>query len=156
MDPAEQLRILEGAKGHPGRLALATVDLAHGDLKEEERVALKMALKAAAVPHWVDEHILSALLSIEYAEALRLLVGLRNLQVVEPFPARGERAAMSTKRPEKLCVNWYEKMNRSFFNLSPRGRTNASSAVLPFTGGSKNFITCSQRTRKPPRLSARV
>jgi tetratricopeptide (TPR) repeat protein len=121
MDPAEQLRILEGAKGHPGRLALATVDLAHGDLKEEERVALKMALKAAAVPHWVDEHILSALLSIEYAEALRLLVGLRNLQVVEPFPARGERAANvheATRKALRKLVR--EDESELFQSLSTR------------------------------------
>jgi tetratricopeptide (TPR) repeat protein len=123
MDSVEKLRILEGAQGHPGQLALATVDLALGHLKEEERATLKVALKAAAVPHWVDEHILATLLSIEQEEALRLLAGLRNLNVVEPFPARGERAAnvheATRKALRKMLLQEHPELFRS---LSARAR----------------------------------
>ena len=54
MEFAEQLRILEAAKGKSALLALATVDLAHHRLPAGERLRIKDALLAAAVPHWCD------------------------------------------------------------------------------------------------------
>jgi tetratricopeptide (TPR) repeat protein len=93
MDLSEQLRILEAAKGDPARLALATVDLAHSDLAGPERARVRDALAAAALPHWFDVSIIGALLMADPNETQQLLARLRNLSVVEAFPARGEGAA---------------------------------------------------------------
>jgi hypothetical protein len=90
MDIAEQLRSLEAAQGDPLKLALSAVDLAYPSLSEAERDVLKVSLKAAAIPHWCDGPILSALLAISPEESEARLVSLRALRVVEPFPARGD------------------------------------------------------------------
>ena len=50
------------------------------------------ALMAAAVSHWCDETILATLLEVPPSEAEILLDRLRNLNVVESFPARGVKA----------------------------------------------------------------
>jgi tetratricopeptide (TPR) repeat protein len=88
----EQLKLLKAAKGDPAQLALATVDLQHAGRPPEERDRVRQALEVAAVPHWFDERVLAALLEIEVARAVALLVRLRELNVVEPFPARGPGA----------------------------------------------------------------
>jgi tetratricopeptide (TPR) repeat protein len=89
---AEQLRILEAAKGIPALLALATVDLAHQTLPAEDRLRIKDALLAAAVPHWCDRDVLAALLQTTSKETDRLFGELSTLTVIEPFPARGKHA----------------------------------------------------------------
>lgn len=89
MDFDEQLRIRQSAKGDPARLALASVDLLMAARPERERENVRTALEAAAVVHWCNEAILAALLNITVAEAVTRLVRLRELTVVEPFPARG-------------------------------------------------------------------
>src|SRR5215831_3724643 len=89
---AEQLRILEAAKGKPALLALATVDLAHHTLPAAERLRIKDALLAAAVPHWCDRDVLAALLQATPEETDRLFSELSTLTVIEPFPARGKHA----------------------------------------------------------------
>src|SRR5260221_2260706 len=89
MDFDEQLRILRSAQGDPARLALASVDLLLAARPERERENVRAALEAAAVVHWCDETILAALLNIPEAKAVARLVRLRELTVVEPFPARG-------------------------------------------------------------------
>jgi uncharacterized protein (DUF697 family) len=92
MDIDERLYVLQAADGDPALLALVTVDLAHPDLPAEELELIKRALMAAAVPHWCDPAFLAALLAVDVAESERLIDCLRFLTVVEPFPARGERA----------------------------------------------------------------
>src|ERR1700744_852045 len=92
MEFAEQLRILEAAKGAPALLALATVDIAHHRLPATERSQVKDALLAAAVPHWCDRDVLAALLQATPEETDRLLAELSTLTVIEPFPARGKGA----------------------------------------------------------------
>ncbi len=92
MDLAEQLRVLQEAQDNPGKLALATVDLAYPALPDAERAALKTALEAAAIPHWCDEAILAALLEIPQQESSVQLDRLRKLKIIEPFPARGTNA----------------------------------------------------------------
>jgi tetratricopeptide (TPR) repeat protein len=92
MDLADQLRVLQAAQGDPAKLALATVDLAYPAMADVERAALKEALEAAAVTHWCDEAILAALLEISAEESAARLARLRQLSVVEPFPARGSNA----------------------------------------------------------------
>ena len=89
---AEQLRILEAAKGVPALLALATVDLAHHTLPAAERSRIKDTLLAAAVPHWCDRDVLAALLQATPEETDRLFGELSTLTVIEPFPARGKHA----------------------------------------------------------------
>lgn len=85
----EQLRVLQAAEGDPARLALATVDLAYPDLPAAERSLLKGGLEAAAIPHWCDEGILSALLDIPRKKGAEQLARLNGLSVVERFTARG-------------------------------------------------------------------
>lgn len=92
MDFAEQLRILQAARGHQALLALATVDLAHHALPETERARVKDALVAAAVPHWCNRDFLAALLGATPEESDALLTRLRALSIVEPFSARGEHS----------------------------------------------------------------
>lgn len=92
MDFTEQLRILQAAQGDPAKLALATIDLTFPALGETDRSALKDTLLAAAVPHWCDAAILSALLQGSPAECGERLARLRTLNVIEPFPARGADA----------------------------------------------------------------
>jgi hypothetical protein len=62
MELSEQLRALQAAEGDPAKLALATVDIAFPSLPDGERLALKDALSAAAIPHWCDEDMLAVLL----------------------------------------------------------------------------------------------
>jgi hypothetical protein len=92
MDFAQQVRILEAAKGQPALLALATVDLVHHALPEAEVARVKEALLAAAVPHWCDREFLARLLETTRAEAEALMSRLRQLYVIESFVARGEDA----------------------------------------------------------------
>jgi tetratricopeptide (TPR) repeat protein len=92
MNFADQLRVLQAAQGDPSKLALATVDLAYPLLSEAERAALRESLEAAAIPHWCDDAILSALLGFPPEESAAHLARLRALRVVESFPARGTRA----------------------------------------------------------------
>jgi tetratricopeptide (TPR) repeat protein len=88
----EQLELLRAAKGDPAQLALATVDLQLAGHPRDEREKVREALEVAAIPHWFDERILAALLEIEVAKTVALLVRLRELNVVEPFFARGPGA----------------------------------------------------------------
>lgn len=92
LSPVEQLDFLRAAEDDPARLALATIDIAHSDLAEERRQAIKDALCAAAVPHWVDTAFLAALLDVPHHESTALMERLRGLSVIEPFPARGADA----------------------------------------------------------------
>jgi tetratricopeptide (TPR) repeat protein len=92
MDFAEQLHVIQAAQGDPAKLALATVEIAYPSMPEIDRLALKTALEAAAIPHWCDESVMSALLAIPEQESSTLLASLRCLSVVEPFPARGGSA----------------------------------------------------------------
>jgi len=85
----QQLKVLAEAAGDPAQLALATVDLAHPSLSETERNRLKAGLEAAAVPHWVDEPLLGAMIGASVEESTQQLARLRSLRVIEPFPARG-------------------------------------------------------------------
>jgi tetratricopeptide (TPR) repeat protein len=92
VDLVEQIRVLEAAQGDPARLALATVDLAYSELPESERAALGESLEAAAISHWCNESILTALLEIPSQESALRLSRLSRLSVVEPFRARGDDA----------------------------------------------------------------
>jgi len=92
MDLAGQLRTLQAAQGNPAMLALTTVDLKYPELPAAARATLKASLEAAAIPHWCDETILSALLAISPQESAARLAQLRGLTVVEPFRARGSTA----------------------------------------------------------------
>src|ERR1035441_680599 len=92
MSFAEQLRLLQAAQGDPAKLALATADLKYPELSEADRADLKKALEAAAIPHWCNEGILANLLQISPEDSSVRLNRLRELTVVEPFPARGETA----------------------------------------------------------------
>lgn len=89
MELAEALQLLKDAQHDPAKLALATVDLVHSELLESDRVALKATLEVAAIPHWCDATIVAALIDIPEPEGTVRLARLRELTVVEPFPARG-------------------------------------------------------------------
>jgi tetratricopeptide (TPR) repeat protein len=62
------------------------------ELPEKRQAELKASLEAAAIPRWCNEAILAALLDLIPAESADRLARLRALNMVEPFPARGEGA----------------------------------------------------------------
>jgi RNA polymerase primary sigma factor len=93
MNFAERLQLLQSVKGDPALVTLLMIDLAYPDESAVERDALKQALLAAAIPHWCDPPFLASLLAVAPYEAERLHLRLCALTVVEPFPARGKRAA---------------------------------------------------------------
>jgi tetratricopeptide (TPR) repeat protein len=116
MDLDQALRILRAAQGNPAELTLAAVDLRLAGLPPEERRNVRTALELAAIPHWFDEEVLDALLEPAMAgKAGAMAARLRDLPVVEPFPARGHgaanvheasrralRAELRTRSPERL------------------------------------------------------
>src|SRR5689334_938644 len=89
MDIAMQLRLLQEAEGDPAKLALATVDVAFPELSETERMTLRETLEVAAIPHWCDPAILSALMDVGVDESRARHARLFRLTLIEPFPARG-------------------------------------------------------------------
>src|SRR5512147_3141513 len=103
MQLLDQLRVLESAQGDPGKLVLATVDLTYPAQPDVERDALKEALEAAAIPHWCDESMLSALLHLSRDEASTRLAKSEALTVVERFPARGA-AALNVHEAARLAL----------------------------------------------------
>lgn len=117
----EQVRLIAGTVGDPTRLAFALVDLVHATESDGVRATIKLALSAAAVPHWFDAMFLSALLGISHEEGARLFSALSQLSVVESFPARGRSA---------LCVHdaSREELRETFRRERP-----------------EDFVACSQR-----------
>ncbi len=111
MDFAEQIRILEAAKGDPALLYLASVDLTLPALTAAERARVKEALIAAAIPHWCDRGFLAALLSATSEESERLLGWLCSLKIIEPFPARGE-AAINVHETARLTLREHLRITR--------------------------------------------
>ena len=87
-----QLQLIKITRGDSGLLALATVDLAFPGLPDGERAALRSALEAAAVPHWCDADMLARLADDAVPPASSRWQLLRQLSIVEPFPARGTDA----------------------------------------------------------------
>jgi hypothetical protein len=79
----EAISRLQAAQGDPEKLTLATVDI----VLATHEPALRTALEAAAVPHWFDARILSALLETNEATASKWVEELRRLPMVEAFPA---------------------------------------------------------------------
>ena len=75
-----------------GLLALATVDLTFPGLPDGERAALRSAIEAAAVPHWCDTDTLARLADDAAPQASSRCQLLKQLSIVEPFPARGADA----------------------------------------------------------------
>lgn len=84
MDHAERPVTSEG----PAELALATVDPAFPDESEAARRTLRSALEAAAVPHWCDAAVLTALVDDSGLLGQNLWDRLKTLPVIEGFPAR--------------------------------------------------------------------
>src|SRR5690348_12217646 len=72
----------------PAELALATVDQAFPDESDAERRALRSALEAAAVPHWCDATVLTALVDDSGLLGPGRWDRLKTLPVIEGFPAR--------------------------------------------------------------------
>jgi hypothetical protein len=82
------------------------VDLAFPLLRDAERAELKETLQAAAIPHWCDEGILSALLEISTEASNTRLAQLRRLSVVEAFPARGDSAVNVHEAARRELREW--------------------------------------------------
>ncbi|QUY43698.1 lipopolysaccharide assembly protein LapB [Acaryochloris marina] len=106
MNFTEQLRILKNAQGDPAALVLASVDIAYFTLTEPQRQSIKQALIAAAIPHWCDSDLLVALLDTTPDKGDILFDYLRKLTVIEPFPARGEKA-MNVHESARLTLRDY-------------------------------------------------
>src|SRR5215218_2612385 len=103
MELSEQLELLQSAEGDAAQLALLTIDLTFTDIQARERTALRAALEAAAVPHWCDTPMLSALLQAPESVASELLSRLVDLPLIEPFPARGP-AAVNVHEASRLAI----------------------------------------------------
>jgi tetratricopeptide (TPR) repeat protein len=130
MDYAAQLHILQGADGDPARLALATVDLLLSYRSADERKKVRTALEAAAIAHWFDEKILAVLLEITEAEAVAYLVRLRELTIVEPFPARGS-GVMNVHETARLSIRASLADQASERMRALSGRAHAHFALNP-------------------------
>jgi len=78
--------------GDPALRALATVDQAFPGDSEAERGALRSALEAAAVPHWCDAAILTALIDDSGLLGPGQWALLKVLPVIEPCPEQGADA----------------------------------------------------------------
>lgn len=97
-------------EGEPALTALAAVDIAFPLLTLQEQRRTRIALVASSVPHWFDEGLLGALLRISVSEA-RMLVGrLRDLKVVEAFPARGP-GALNVQGATRQAIRRYLRTN---------------------------------------------
>jgi tetratricopeptide (TPR) repeat protein len=132
MEFAEQLVLLQAAEGDPAKLTLATADLAFPALPHEERMALREALAAAAIPHWFDADILAVLLEITTEESRVLHGRLCHLSVVEPFPARGE-TALNVHEAARLALRKSLAAERTdwFRTLSERTATHFANDPTP-------------------------
>ncbi|MEN9985743.1 MAG: hypothetical protein RI925_1245 [Pseudomonadota bacterium] len=98
---------LQAAQGDPQALTLATLNI----VLEARGPQLRPLIEAAAIPHWFDHHILSALLP-EQAISADAFTALTALPMVEPFQGKGWNVHESTrlalrrwlavKHPERL------------------------------------------------------
>jgi hypothetical protein len=68
------------------------VDLLFSGLPDAERVAMRSALEAAAVPHWCDSGILTDLIEASGPAGSGQWARLKKLPIIESFPARGTDA----------------------------------------------------------------
>ena len=121
LDSHEQLQLIRDAHGDPALLALATVDLTFPDIPDGERVALRLALEAAAVPHWCDAAILAELIDDSGSPSPSQWARLKKLPVVEPFPARGADAG-NVHEASRLAIRKHlaETQQKRFIEFSAR------------------------------------
>src|SRR5262249_47317246 len=119
LDSVEQLRLIRNARGDPALLALTTVDLTFPDIPDFERSALRLALEAAAVPHWCDAAILAELIDDSGSPGLSQWARLKAVPVVEPFPARGVDAG-NVHEASRLAIRKHlaETQQTRFIELS--------------------------------------
>ena len=121
LDSQEQLQLIQDAHGDPALLALATVDLTFPDLPASERTSLRLALEAAAVPHWCDADILAKLAGNSGSPNTDQWTRLKEVPVVEPFPARGTDAG-NVHEANRLAIRKHlaETQQGRFIELSSR------------------------------------
>jgi tetratricopeptide (TPR) repeat protein len=129
LDAEKQLSLIREAQGDPALLAFATVDLTFPGLPPGERLALRSALAAAAIPHWCDAGILAELDGGSGTPDSGAPNGsggdhwarLKRLPVVEPFQARGTDAA-DVHEASRLAIRKYlaDKQRDRFIALSSR------------------------------------
>jgi sugar transferase (PEP-CTERM/EpsH1 system associated) len=138
MDSTDQIHVLKAAQGDPAKLALATVNLAYPTLPDAEVAVLRDSLEAAAIPHWCDEAILSALQETSLEESASRLDRLRRLNLVEPFPSRGEQA-VNVHESARLAL-------RAAMAGQPGGRFQALSArAVSFMQNDRTRVGCIER-----------
>ena len=121
MDSHDQLQLIRDAHGDPALLALATVDLTFPDFPDGERAALRLALEAAAAPHWCDAGILAELIDDSTLPIPSQWALLKKLPVVEPFPARGADAG-NVHEASRLAIRkrLAERQHKRFIEFSAR------------------------------------
>jgi tetratricopeptide (TPR) repeat protein len=128
LDAEKQLSLIREAQGDPALLAFATVDLTFPGLPPGERLALRSALAAAAIPHWCDAGILAELdgsgapdSGAPNGSGDDRWARLKRLPVVEPFQARGTDAA-DVHEASRLPIRKYlaDKQRDRFIALSSR------------------------------------
>lgn len=132
MNLTERLQLLQQAQGDPVKLALASVDITYPNLPEKNRIQLKQALQATAVPHWCDSMLLAALLQISTNEADAVLTQLKNLKIIESFRARGAQAVNVHEAMRLLLRKYLASDNPVYFRiLSARARDYFESDQTP-------------------------
>ncbi len=121
MDDAEQSQPMRDAPGDPALLALATVDQVFPGDSDTERRAQRSALEAAAVPHWCDAAILTALIDDSGLLGPGLWNRLKELPVIGPSPAQGADAGCVTPASRLAIKKRLAETQRArFLELSSR------------------------------------
>ena len=83
---------LKAAQGNPQALTLATLNI----VLEARGPQLRPLIEAAAIPHWFDRDILTALLP-EHAISEETFTALTALPMIEPFQGKGWNVHESTR-----------------------------------------------------------
>jgi tetratricopeptide (TPR) repeat protein len=86
------------------------------DLLESVSPLLRAASWAAAIPHWFDSDVLSALLKVSLEEAEALYADLQGLPFVEPFPDRGHNVHELTRGA--MLTDWWTTRRDEYRTLS--------------------------------------
>lgn len=133
------------------------MDQAFPDESEAGRRALRSALEAAAVPHWCDAAVLTALVDDSGLLGQNLWDRLKKLPVIERFPARPgaagyvaeiSRLSLRKRLAETQRARFIDLNRRMVRLLAAETRaTDTRAADTRAPTGSSGSTTCWWRTR---------
>src|SRR5258706_10373897 len=107
--------------GDPGQRVLIALEFFLDSQPESRRELLRIAIEAAAVPHWFDASTLSHLLGLPRSEAESIESLLRTFPMIESFRSRG-LAALNVHESTRLAIRkqLYSSQLRRLAILSAR------------------------------------